>query len=421
MKRPFCILIAAQLFFSGFGFGLLAQTTGHPGSPSGRLSSPPTQRFTVVTRETTPAGPGNSFYGTNRTPLLKEHFAKLPVTAFKTGRWLKKQLELQRDGLTGNLGEISIWLSKKDNAWLTRDGKGKYGWEELPYWLKGYANIGYMMGYEKMIKEAELWIDTVMANQRESGDFGPDVAHDGNRDLWTNMPMLWCLQSWYEYSHDPRVLKFMSRYFKWELSIPDQHFLKDYWEKSRGGDNLYSVYWLYNHTGERWLLDLATKIDRNTADWRQKDNLPNWHNVNIAQCFREPATFYVQSHLPADQDATYNDFKLVPDIYVQVPGALSGPDDNAPHGYDDPRQAIETCGMVEQMTSDQMLLRSTGDTKWADNCEAVAFNTFPAAFMPESRSLRYLTAPTMLSTHSQNHARGIANEVPFVMRNPFSN
>ena len=38
-----------------------------------------------------------------------------------------------------------------------------------------------------------------------------------------------------------------------------------------------------DRTGEPWLLELATKIHRNTADWRQEGDLPNWHNVNIAQ------------------------------------------------------------------------------------------------------------------------------------------
>ena len=356
----------------------------------------------------------------NRAPLLEGKFIKLPVTAFRPGGWLRKQLELQRAGLTGHLGEISIWLAKKDNAWLSKDGKGKYGWEELPYWLKGYANIGYMLRDSAMIRESLFWINTVLKNQRADGDFGPAVERKGNRDLWTNMPMLWCLQSYYEYSHDPRVLKFMSRYFKWELSIPDEHFLEDYWEKSRGGDNMLSVYWLYNRTGEAWLLDLATKIDKNTADWRQQNNLPNWHNVNVAQCFREPATYYLQSHNKSDLDATYNDFALIRSLYGQVPGGMFGADENARKGYDDPRQAVETCGMVEQMTSDQLLLQMTGDAKWAENCEDVAFNTFPAAFMPDYRSLRYLTAPNMVVSDSRNHAPGIANEGPFLMMNPFS-
>ncbi|RYE10626.1 MAG: hypothetical protein EOP44_01730 [Sphingobacteriaceae bacterium] len=364
--------------------------------------------------------PANRYYINNRAPLQKQYFIKLPVGSIKAGGWLKKALELQRNGLTGNLGEISIWLSKTDNAWLTKGGKGKYGWEELPYWLKGYADIGYMLNDPKMIKEARFWIDAVLDNQRDNGDFGPDVRRKGNRDLWTNMPMLWCLQSYYEYTKDPRVLPFMTKYFRYELSVPDNEFLEDYWENSRGGDNMLSVYWLYNRTGNKFLLDLAAKIDKNTANWRQNNELPNWHNVNIAECFREPATFYLQSHNPKDLEATYNDFKLVRNIYGQVPGGMFGSDENARKGYDDPRQAVETCGMVEQMTSDQMLLGTTGDPFWAENCENVAFNTFSAAFMPDYRSLRYLTAPNMVISDSKNHHPGIANEGPFLMMNPFS-
>lgn len=363
----------------------------------------------------------NKFYMNNRAPLLKQPFMKLPVTSFKPGGWLKKALVLQREGLTGNLGEISIWLSKEDNAWLNKEGKGKYGWEELPYWLKGYANIGYMLNDPKMISEAKFWIEAVLSNQRDNGDFGPDVEKGkGKRDLWTNMPMIWCLQSYYEYSGDKRVIDFMTKYFKWQLSVPDSLFLEDYWENSRGGDNLYSVFWLYNITGDKWLLDLAAKTDRNTANWRQADNLPNWHNVNIAECFREPAQYYLLSHDVKDLNASYNNFKLIREIYGHVPGGMFGADENARKGYDDPRQATETCGFVEQMTSDQMMLRSTGDPYWADNCEDIAFNSFPAAFMPDYKALRYLTAPNMVISDSKNHHPGIDNSGPFLMMNPFS-
>ena len=51
----------------------------------------------------------------------------------------------------------------------------------------------------------------------------------------------------------------MTRYFRWELNCPDADFLTGYWPKLRGGDNLESIYWLYNRTGEAWLLDLAAK------------------------------------------------------------------------------------------------------------------------------------------------------------------
>lgn len=364
----------------------------------------------------------NSFYLTNQSPLRPQHLVKLPVGAIEPKGWLLKSLELQREGLTGQLGEISIWLTKKNNAWLNKEGTGDWGWEEMPYWLKGYANIGYVLRDKKMIEEAMVWIEGTLNSQRDNGDFGPVVVakNKGKRDLWAQMLMLFVLQSYYEHSNDARVITHMTRYFKWQLSIPENDFLTDYWENSRGGDNLYSVYWLYNITKEPYLLELASKIHRNTANWRLKNWLPNWHNVNIAQCFREPATYYQQSKDPSDLQASYDNQNLIRQMYGQVPGGMFGGDENSRKGFYDPRQAVETCGMVEQMTSDEIMLRMTGDTFWAENAEDVAFNTFPAAFMPDYKSLRYLTAPNMVMSDGKNHSPGIDNDGPFLMMNPFS-
>lgn len=122
--------------------------------------------------------------------------------------------------------------------------------------------------------ETRVWIEAAIASQREDGYFGPVNERNGRKELWANMIMLWCMQSYYEYSQDSRVLDLMTAYFKWQLTVPDKDFLKDYWENSRGGDNLYSVYWLYNITGDKYLLDLAEKIHRNTADWTNEAHLP---------------------------------------------------------------------------------------------------------------------------------------------------
>lgn len=364
----------------------------------------------------------NAHYHTNQAPLLPQHLVKLPVGSVRPGGWLLKSLQLQRDGLAGQLGEISAWLTKKNNAWLNKDGTGDWGWEEMPYWLKGYANMGYVLQDKKVIDEAMVWINGTLNSQRDNGDFGPYVIRKttGKRDLWAQMLMLFVLQSYYEYSHDARVIDHMTKYFQWQLTIPENDFLTDYWENSRGGDNLYSVYWLYNITKEPWLLDLAQKIHRNTANWKLKNWLPNWHNVNIAQCFREPATYYQQSGDPTDLQASYDNQRFIREQFGQVPGGMFGSDENSRKGYVDPRQAVETCGMVEQMTSDEIMLRITGDTYWAENCEDVAFNTFPVSFMPDQRSLRYLTAPNMVASDSKNHHPGIDNPGPYLMMNPFS-
>ena len=360
----------------------------------------------------------NPNYANNRSPLQPSHFLKLPVGSIKPEGWLRKYLELQRDGLTGHLNEISAWLEKENNAWLTNGGD--HGWEEVPYWLKGYGNLAYILGDENMINEAKTWIEAAINSQRPAGSFGPINMKGDKPELWAQMIMLWCLQSYYEYTNDSRVLTLMTNFFKWELSLPDDKFLEDYWENSRGGDNLLSVYWLYNKTGESFLLELAEKIHRNTADWTRPSTLPNWHNVNVAQCFREPATYYMLDKDSALLAASYNVHHLIRRTFGQVPGGMFGSDENCRMGYIDPRQGVETCGMVEQMASDEIMLRMTGDPFWAEHCEDVAFNTYPAATMPDFKALRYITCPNHVISDSKNHHPGIDNSGPFLAMNPFS-
>ena len=341
----------------------------------------------------------NVNYVSNKTPLQPQNFIKLPVGDVQPEGWVREYLERQRDGLTGHLGEISAWLEKDGNAWLSAGGD--HGWEEVPYWLKGYGDLAYILGDPEMIKETKVWIEGALASARPDGYFGPVNIRNGKRELWAQMIMLWCLQSYYEYSGDQRVIDLMTDYFKWQLTVPDGDFLEDYWENSRGGDNLLSVYWLYNRTGDSFLLDLAEKIHRNTADWTQSTSLPNWHNVNIAQCFREPAEYYMLTGDSTMLHASYNVHNLIRRTFGQVPGGMFGSDENARLGYIDPRQGVETCGIVEQMASDEIMLRMTGDPFWAEHCEEVAFNTYPAAVMPDFKALRYITSPNHVVSDSR--------------------
>lgn len=365
-----------------------------------------------------PTAERNVNYATNREPLMPQQFIKLPAGSIKPGGWLLTQLQLQKDGLNGHLGEISAWLQKEDNAWLKSGGK--WGWEEVPYWLRGYAGLSYLFEDKNMLDEAKIWIEAILNSQREDGNFGPYTEVNGSQDFWPNMIALWILQSYYEYTGDKRVVDFMTRYFHFQLTVPDEHFLKSYWENSRGGDNLWSVVWLYNRTGDRKLLELAEKIHRNTANWCKATELPNWHNVNVAQGCREPATYYLFAGDKKLLEASYNVQSLVRRAFGQVPGGMFGADENARIGFFDPRQGTETCGFAEQMASDEIMLLITGDPYWAENCEDIAFNSYPAAFMPDYKSLRYITAPNMVMSDSENHKPGIDNAGPFLAMNPFS-
>ncbi|MDR2115743.1 MAG: glycoside hydrolase family 127 protein [Planctomycetaceae bacterium] len=436
------------LFYASFGFLLrAANTTEEKLPPIRRLATAPkchchcywrgyygilliilllcspirmfADEITYVTRPASSNSDDKPLYVGNRAPLQPSPFFKLPVGTIKAEGWIGRYLELQRNGLTGHLGEISKWLDKNGNAWLGEGGN--HGWEEVPYWLKGYGNLGYLLNDPKIIDETKIWLNAILKSQRPNGFFGPgNPDAEKGIDLWPNMLVLFIMQSYYEYCGDTKILDFMTRYFRWVQTYPDEKFLKTYWENSRGGDMLFSCFWLYNHTGDQFLLDVAEKIHRNTANWMKESTLPNWHNVNIAQCFREPATWWMYSNQEWHKQATYNNFWLIRACYGQVPGGMWGGDENSRPGYIDPRQGVETCGMVEQMSSDMILVRITGDPAWADNCEDVAFNTYPAAFMPDFKALRYITSPNQVVSDSKNHSPGIQNAGPFMMMNPFS-
>jgi hypothetical protein len=370
-------------------------------------NSPPSQIRVV---KQIPAEARTSEYVSNRQPLTVSPLVKLPIGSIKPRGWLRNQLELEAQGMTGRLEEISPWCRFDQNAWTDPEGKGHSGWEEMPYWLKGYGDLGYVLGDQLIIKEARRWIEAALASQRDDGWFGPRsllTSLDGKADLWPNMLMLNVLQSFYEQSADPRVLPFMTKYFRWELNYPEKDFLAGYWPKIRAGDNLESVYWLYNRTGDKWLLDLGEKIHRCTSNWTS--GVINWHGVNISQGFREPGVFYQQSEDLKFLAAAERNYHGVMDLYGQVPGGGFGADENCRPGYTDPRQGFETCSMVEFMHSFEMLTKISGEPRWADRCEDVAFNSLPAAMTPDLKALHYVTSPNMVQLDKGNKSPGIEN------------
>jgi hypothetical protein len=357
--------------------------------------------------------------GGYRAPLHGGYLKKLPVGQVQPKGWLREMLNRQRTGLNGQLGTVSAWLEKQNNQWLS--DSGDHGWEEVPYWLRGYSSLAYILDDEEMKAEAQVWFDAVLNNVTSDGFLGPKNMANGRPEVWAQMIMLWALQTYYEHSHDKRVLTVMANYFKWEMALDDNLFLEDYWENKRGSDNEWSVVWLYNQTGDSLLLPLMDKLHRNTCDWTMKNDLPNWHGVNVAQGFREPATYYIYTGDEQMLQAAYANQKEMRLRYGQMPGGMYGADENARKGYTDPRQGAETCALVEQMASDEIMMGITGDPTWADHLEDVAFNTLPAALTPDMRALRYITSPNMAVSDGKNHAPSIDNNLKGMLSmSPFS-
>ena len=99
----------------------------------------------IAVVDSPPVSITNLAYVANRAPLAPSPFVKLPIGSITPRGWLRHQLELERDGMIGRLREVSPWLDTQTSAWASKDGTGKRGWEEMPYWLKGYGDLGYVL------------------------------------------------------------------------------------------------------------------------------------------------------------------------------------------------------------------------------------------------------------------------------------
>jgi hypothetical protein len=135
----------------------------------------------------------NPYYPGNRPPLVPSPFIRLPTGSVKPKGWLRRQLELQAEGYLGHMGEVSGFLNKANNAWLDTAGKGGCFWEEVPYWLRGYVSLAYLLEDPKRIDEARLWLEPSLKGQRPNGYFGTQaLAGDATHapDLMPHQNML---------------------------------------------------------------------------------------------------------------------------------------------------------------------------------------------------------------------------------------
>jgi len=225
MKEPIVVLVLVVGLVQGVSFA----------SQAGRA------KIGVV--RVPPIDGENPHYVANRTPLVPNPLIKLPIGSITPKGWVRGQLELERDGFIGHLPEVSKWCDAKVSAWVSPKGEGEYGWEELPYWLKGYGDLGYVLKDDRIIAAARKWINGVLSSQMKDGYFGPR-ANKRKRDCWPNMIMMNVLQSYHEATGDERVLPFLSRYFRWQLSVPRKDLIPGSWQAVRAGDNLETVHWL---------------------------------------------------------------------------------------------------------------------------------------------------------------------------------
>ena len=328
--------------------------------------------------------------------LAEPAFRPLPLGSVTPEGWLRRQLRIQADGLTGHLDEF--WPDVGQSQWF--GGKAK-GWERAPYWLDGVIPLAWVLGDEALQAKARRYVDHIVANQRPDGWYAPYPADASAKkyDLWAILLANKMLVQYHEATGDDKVLQAVLRNLKATLSVIDQRPLFN-WGRFRWFEGLIPTYYAYEKTGESWLLDLAGKLREQGFDYMtyyagQEVTVPtpprgrwSWtkHVVNTGMALKAYGLSWRLTRNKADRDFPARMLEILDRHHGQVNGMFTG--DECLAGKN-PLQGTELCAVVETLYSLEHLVSLTGEPAYGDRLERVAFNALPATFAPDMWSHQY--------------------------------
>lgn len=342
-----------------------------------------------------------------RAPLQPAPMYLLPLTSIRPKGWLQRQLRIQADGLSGHLDEV--WSDVGQNsAWLGGTGEA---WERGPYFLDGLVPLAYLLDDAKLKAKAQRWMDWTLTHQRADGSIGPEV----NDDWWPRMVILKALTQYQEATGDPRVIPVMQKYFAFQARQLPGRPLRD-WGRFRWQDEVVSVLWLYDRTGDPSLLTLAKLLHDQGYNWKAqfdhfeftkkidraifegRDDLPDramqTHGVNNAMALKTSPVWFLVSGSEEDRKGIYQQIKML-DQYHGIPNGMFSADEHI--AGTDPSQGIELCAVVEAMFSYEEIEAALGDPLFGDRLEKVAFNALPGTFRDDMWSHQYDQQPNQIA------------------------
>ncbi len=305
--------------------------------------------------------------------------------------WLKRQLRIQADSLSGHLDKV--WPDVRDSKWI---GGDREGWERVPYWLDGFIPLAYLLEDGDLIGRAKAYVDAILARQEEDGWICPCSREERRTyDVWAGFLIAKVLAMYADLSGDERVEGALYRYFR-NLYEFNRGTTLNNWAMYRWFEALIPLVWLYERRPEEWMLRLADRLEQQGFDYEKlfspyRDGTPErvWsfstHVVNLAMAIKSGA---LSSLLRGGDPGAFAE-KMLGELFRwhgMAVGHFTG--DECVMG-DSPVQGAELCSIVEAMYSYEHLLAITGSAKWGDFLERLAFNALPATISADMWTHQY--------------------------------
>ena len=357
-------------------------------------------------------------------------------TVSPTG-WLRAQFLVQQNGLTGHIDALWEDLGEQ-SGWLGGAGEN---WERGPYYLDGLIPLAWALDDKALQQKAQRWIEWMLQSQRADGFFGPA----DNPDWWPRMVALKALTQYHEATGDERILPFLERYFRFQQEqLPRQPL--SMWAAARGQEQLLPMLYLNRQTGLNDLIELANLLRAQSYRWseffrafpyaerthaylnrplflaaKRFTLMSDWtakrlrrirtpkpptkaqidksnaslflrvfhetHSVNLAMALKMPALDALFGGDPAGAEASQAGIDALTKHHGLANFVFSG--DEHLNGRS-PAVGAELCLVAEYMFSLETLLAVTGEARYADLLEQVAFNAWPATFTGDMCAHQYV-------------------------------
>jgi len=354
------------------------------------------------------------------SPLTPLAWAPLPHGTVAPEGWLYRQLRIQADGLSGNFA--SFWEPVTNNQW-TGGTSTQEDWVEIfPYVFAGYVPQAILLRDPEELSQVQTWVDAIIARQSPEGWLGPPLAERGDAGMryWPQWPIVLSFLAWREYgvavngTADPRLLASCLAWMHNASGMLDVMPMGRDWSGTRWQDFVQAVQAVMDcpdtPAGEMpFLQALAAKAyDQGRTrgiDWAAyyagpdfpHDAVGGWdllpHGVNNAMAAKGGAVTWrggldpqgnVSSHV---RDAALMQWHGSPSGVFLADECLAGRM---------PSKATETCVVVEQCFSLNVVHEVQGDAFFADRAETIAYNALPATGTKDMWSRLYLQQPNMV-------------------------
>lgn len=318
--------------------------------------------------------------------------------------WLKRQLKIQAEGLSGNLHKV--WPDIRDSV---RVGGNRNDWERVPYWLDGFIPLAYLLDDEEKKQVVEKYVNGIIKAQKPDGWIcaGPKVRDEFNDNTWEYLLTLKVLALYCDFTESKKVERVLYRTVRSLYdSMKSGEVKLISWGKYRWFECLVAIQHVYQRKKEEWLLELARMLKEQGIDWtnlKEKwiEPINEWtmdtHIVNIAMMFKYEA---LCTELLGD---TYENqaeelWQYLYRYHGTVAGAFTG--DECLGGLAANR-GFELCSVVELMYSCEILYRITGDKVWAERLERLSFNALPATLSDDMWSHQYDQMTNQIACYKQ--------------------